>query len=908
MWALGPIAFATPWVLGALAFLPVLWWLLRISPPAPFRVLFPPIRILMELRQVEETPARTPIWLLILRLLLATLIILALARPLLHPDVKLIGTGEVVIVVDDGWPAARDWQRRVKAMTRLVDAAERNARPVLVLTTAPAPTASENPAELIDAKSARRLIRAMEPKAWLPDRQAVLARLAERELNIGSDIVWISDGLDYGNAPDFAAALERFGQLRVVLPGADHGAVALLPPEPEGTALRIGAIRGDTASAAKVWIRAMAEQGRILARQPLSFEAGSAKASGTLRLPAEFRNKIQRLDIEGVTSAGAVVLMDEKWRRRPVGLVAEAAGEGNQPLLSEIFYLERAMKPFAEIRKGPTATLLARQLAVIVLADVGRIVGSEHAALKNWVEGGGVLVRFAGPHLAESVDELIPVRLRRGGRELGGALSWSKPARLAAFPDTGPFAGLTPPTDVTVHRQVLAEPTLDLGGKTWARLADGTPLVTAEKRGKGHVVLFHTTANTHWSNLAISGLFVDMLHRLVDLSHGVAGMRPDAMLAPLAELDGFGRLRDPSTTVLPIQADQLIASGANADHPPGYYGDGGSRHAFNATSDLESLTAMQPPADAQMLQDLLAAGERDLMPWLLAVSLVLMLVDFMIIRLMQGRYHRAAITAMLAICALATLPTDQVLAQATGPDARVLTATTDTRLAYVRTGDRDIDDMSDAGLWGLTEMLRRRTSVEGEKPIGVNVERDEILFFPLLYWPITPSQPALSNAALAKVDAFMKTGGSIFFDTQDQDGPAALGGGATGGAKVRLRQLLRRLDIPPLVPVPENHVLTKAFYLMQDFPGRWNGGRLWVEQGGDKSNDGVSSIIIGSNSWAAAWAVDDAGRPLAAVVPGGERQREMAFRFGVNLVMYVLTGNYKADQVHVPAILERLGQ
>ena len=392
MWALGPIAFASPWVLGALAFLPVLWWLLRISPPTPFRVLFPPIRILMALHKVEETPAHTPIWLLILRLFLATLIILALARPLLHPDVKLIGTGEVVIIVDDGWPAARDWPRRIKVMTRLVDAAERNGRPVLIMTTAPTPAAAEKPAALIDAKSARRLLRAMEPKAWLPDRSAVLARLAKLEPNIGSDIIWISDGLDYGGAPEFAAALDRFGQPRVVMPDGDHGAIALLPPEAEGAALSVGAVRGDAGRAAKFWIRAMAEQGRILARQPLTFEAGAARASASLKMPAEFRNIVQRLELEGVTSAGAVVLMDEKWRRRPVGLVAEAAGEGNQPLLSEIFYLERAMKPFAEIRKGPTAALLARRLAVLVLADVGRIVGGEHDALKNWVEAGGVLI------------------------------------------------------------------------------------------------------------------------------------------------------------------------------------------------------------------------------------------------------------------------------------------------------------------------------------------------------------------------------------------------------------------------------------------------------------------------------------------------------------------------------------
>jgi len=95
---------------------------------------------------------------------------------------------------------------------------------------------------------------------------------------------------------------------------------------------------------------------------------------------------------------------------------------------------------------------------------------------------------------------------------------------------------------------------------------------------------------------------------------------------------------------------------------------------------------------------------------------------------------------------------------------------------------------------------------------------------------------------------------------------------------------------------------------MQDFPGRFAGGTLWIESAEGRVNDGVSSVIIGANDWAGAWAIDEQGRPLFPAVPGGERQREMAFRFGVNLVMYALTGNYKTDQVHVPYILERLGQ
>jgi len=136
---------------------------------------------------------------------------------------------------------------------------------------------------------------------------------------------------------------------------------------------------------------------------------------------------------------------------------------------------------------------------------------------------------------------------------------------------------------------------------------------------------------------------------------------------------------------------------------------------------------------------------------------------------------------------------------------------------------------------------------------------------------------------------------------------------------LELRKILSALDIPELEPVPREHVLTKTFYLLRDFPGRFNTGQLWVEalpasEDEDtthrpaRGGDGVSSIIITSNDFAGAWATRPDGQPMLPMVQGEPRQRELAFRAGVNIVMYTLTGNYKADQVHVPALLERLGQ
>lgn len=913
---LGAIGFAVPWMLLGLALLPVIWWLLRVIPPTPRRVSFPAVRLLLSLRPTDETSATTPLWLTILRMVLAALVILALAHPLLNPSADLDGDGPLLLVVDDGWAAAPNWDARQDMLDGLLDRAQREDRSAALLSTAPpadgAPVAISRLTSVADLRPA---VRALAPKPWAVDRSAATAALSDITFEQAPQIVWLSDGIDDRAAEAFSQRLAQIGPLTVIAEDSLTLAKALLPPDVSGSGLRAAALRADPANEEQVWVRAMAEGGRVLARSRAIFAAGETRAQTDLDLPSELRNQAVRLDIDGEESAAAVVLLDERWRRRPVGMVSGAATEEQtQPLLSNLYYLDRALSPYSDVRQGDVTELLRRPTAVLLLADIGRLDPGAAAAAERWVRDGGMLVRFAGPRMAQNADDLIPVRLRGGGRALDGSLSWAQPARLAAFPEASPFFGLEIADDIVVRRQVLAEPSLDLNRKTWARLVDGTPLVTADRLDDGWLVLFHSTANTDWTNLPISGLFVDMLRRLVTLSRGVAGEDSEAMLPPLASLSGDGQLGPVSAAARPIAGDAIDETDAGPQHPPGFYGNDDAKRALNLSAGIDGLPMIGGYPGSADIAPYAEQAETDLKPWLLTAAILLALVDIVAALALRGLLspQRRARTAasLLLLCGLAALPIDTAGAQDVS-DEFVLQATLDTRLAYVLTGDSQIDDMSRAGLIGLSEILRRRTSIEPADPFGLDIESDELVFFPLIYWPLTPTQPPLSDAALARIDNYMRTGGTILFDTRDsQTANLRLPGGVGGGSanNQRLRQMLRRLDVPPLVPVPQHHVLTRAFYLMQSFPGRYANGQVWVELRPGGVNDGVASIIIGGNDWAAAWATDDLGRPMAAVVPGGPRQREMAFRFGVNLVMYTLTGNYKTDQVHVPAILERLGQ
>ncbi len=902
------LSFAAPLVLIALLALPVIWWLLRVTPPAPQRRTFFGLRFLTGLRSEEETPDKTPLWLLLMRLAAAALIVAALAEPILNASRTLSQTDDaLLLVVDDSWAAAHRWDERRDEMRAAIDDARRADAPVIL-----APTASPDfDIRVEDPQSALARAMALEPRPLPADRKATVAKLRAAMQGRHARVVWLSDGVA---EPDLGQALSEllgYGETDVYQDGDLTPAIALATPGHDAAGLILSLLRAEPGPLLEGRVNAFGANGAFIASAPFRFEAGKTRASARIDAPTALRNDIERIAVEGRPSAGSVALLDESARQRPVGVTSGDEGRTEQPLLSSVHYLLGALNGVAEVRAGAALEHVNRGVSMLILADVGQIVGEERDALTRWVEAGGVLVRFAGPRLAAGGDDLLPVTLRRSGaRAMGGALSWEKPQGLGGFSPESPFAGLKPPADIQVRRQVLAEPSVDLESRTWASLADGTPLVTARKRGEGWIVLFHVTANAEWSNLPLSGLFVDMLKRLIPLGKGVGDdaakdAAAQGALNPRLVLDGYGRPTRPGPSVQPIQRE---GAKPTPETPPGLYGAGGASYALNLFGPDATLEPFPDLPGGAAFKSYGARVETDLKPWLLGGALALLFIDAVASLLLRGyrpRLRRGlAAVALLPLLAAPFIAPPDALAQAQAE--KNAEAALRPRLAYVVTGDAAIDRMSAEGLAGLTQILNNRTSFEAAEPAAVDIENDDLAFYPLLYWPLTPNAPLPSDQAIARVDAYMKNGGTILFDSRE--------GADAGPASDAMQSLLRRLDLPPLQRTPRDHVLTKAFYLLSAFPGRQQGD-VWVEARrvdadgvSEALGDGVSSVVIGGGDWAAAWAADQWGRGLYPMGPGGERQREYAYRFGVNLVMYALTGNYKADQVHVPALLERMGQ
>ena len=892
---LGPITFLAPLVLLGLLALPIIWWILRVTPPSPKKETFPPLRILKDVVTEEETPDSTPLWLLLFRILLGAILAIALARPILQ-QTEGITTRPLTLIIDDGWDAAPNWTNVIReAEAKITDARRKNVDVLLMTTITPSTDAKFKPAE-----DALKAVKSLRPKA-LPSNRETLAKALDNTDISSSEAVWLSSGVNFGQADALsnvlktaakAVRLDPIGEASIIMPGE-------IRETPDG--FKSVWHRPNSSGLRNLEIIASGKDGRVIGRADISFTPGASRAEAEFKLPSELRSRVSTLRANGVSSAGSVALLDDSWGRPLIGVVTPPKDIAN-PLLSEPFYTKTALTPYADIFEGTLEDLLPLSPSVIIMPDIARTINKD---IKEYVETGGLLLRFAGEKLAERPDELLPVVLRSGGRALGGALTWEDPQRLATFTTESPFFGLAIPDDITVKRQVMAEPGIETDTKTWARLEDGSPVVTSSTQGLGRIVLFHVTAGPEWSNLPVGGLYVNMLRRILPLARAAPSRNQDSSGDWVAErvLNGFGRLETP-----PIESASIPEAGfadikISQQHLPGLYRQGARRRALNTIKAPQDLKAIGSQSGIT-ISDYGRTKDRTIGGLFLGAALLMLALDALFALMSSGRlsYLKPKLSrglATLLIASFIVMPLD------TSAQDKNLEAATALHLAYVKTGNGRLDRMSEVALESLARQLTTRTTIEPAGAKGINPETDDLVFYPFLYWPVTRDAQPLSDKANANLNSYMAGGGTIVFDTQDEGDRALRGSEPHPGLTV----LTEKLDIPALTKTPEDHVLTKSFYLIQTYPGRWANGAVWVDRDTNgAARDGVSSVILTSNDWAAGWALDEDGNELAEIEKDIPRQREMSIRAGVNVAMYALSGNYKADQVHAAALIERLGR
>jgi hypothetical protein len=767
---------------------------------------------------------------------------------------------------------AGDWAARRDAALQVVASAEQAKRGVSVLATArDASNATPRVQGVMPAVQAAQMLAAMVPEPWPVDRAGAARALR----GATGDVVYLADGITDG--PGFGAFMTALHPSRIL----SDGVVATLLAAPRLLA------NGELA----VRLAAGGRSGRVLAETATGdvlASAAFADDEAHLALPVAVRNAVVRLVLTGPASVGGTLLLDNTARGGMVGLLA-GAGNAEAPFLGSLYYVRRAVPVGSETITGDVAALLAAKVNVIIAADAP-FNDTQIQALRGFINRGGVLIRFAGPLTADAPDSLAPDVLLAGDRRLGGALTWSAPQSLAPFAAASPFAGLPADTGVSVSRQILADPTQLSPGTVWASLHDGTPLVLGRQMGAGYLVSVLTSANAAWSNLALSGLYPAMLGRLVQLAQG-APPKPDAPLPLTQALNGFGGLETAAGTAS-VTARELPDLMVSPEHPPGLYGGGAAMLALNMGGHVPPVVAAALPGAVAFDG---AAAPLPFGPWLLAAAVVMLAVDLIISLLLRGllRLRGAVAVALLLLVGAG---------HANAQDAAL-----GTTLGYVLTGDAATDQITADGMSYLSALVSAHTSAQLGAPVGLTPGVDDISLYPMIYWPVLPGSAAPSAAACEALVSYMQHGGLLVIDTPGGDaGAAGSGAGFAPGAADAVQRDTACLNLPQLQPLTTDNVLAHCFYIVPDFPGRFVGAPVLIANEAARDADGVSPVIMAQNDWVGAWARDNAGNPEQTPLPGGDDQRILADRFGTNLVIYALTGSYKADQASLPALLNKL--
>jgi hypothetical protein len=671
-----------------------------------------------------------------------------------------------------------------------------------------------------------------QPKPWRVNAPKTQALLTSIS---PAEIWYITDGLAH---PDVAPAMAKLGAVTTLNTPAQLARIATVEPIVAG--MRITLQRADTQAAM---------QGRIRVGDrsiPYDFAPGARIAW----VDAVTAPLLQSVTIEGTRHAGAVWPLTAETRRAHI----EVLSTPSPAPLSDADILLKALDGAGTIAAVPAARVTANRPDVIMVPDQ-RLDPAVRATLMRYVETGGTLVRFAGPILAQAPDGLTPAVTQQGARVLTGAVSWSKDLAIAPFAINGPFTGLTPPADVRVRASVAFPPEQEDRVDILARLTDGSPLISRKQLGQGQIVLVHTSAGLSWSDWPLSTHYRHVLHRLVRMAVGQAPIsEPHTPCTIVQALDGFGNLAPAAGGDVPLAA---LREPATATTPPGVYRCGGVQVVYPVLPADSVLMAATPAPPAHTHTNIAFGG------WMIFIAASLAMLDTLL-------RARAAILAVLVVFT-----------------PHLADAAADTTIGYIASGTSE-DSLSKSGLDALSTAINTRTTAQIGPSMAIRAPTPEMDTLALIYWPVNAATPAPSTAMAQALVRYMGNGGMVWVDLVSPMSDT--------NARATLSRVLAPLSPPPLTALPQGHVITKSFYLIDECPGATQGAQVWVETALSTAHlDGVASLIVGQGNWRQAWA-------------GGSdpAKREAALRCGINSVLYALVGNYKADQIHAKELIERL--
>ncbi len=896
---LNNISFANPLALWAIGSLPLIYLVVKTFPPAPKSFNFSSLYLLKSISSDTITRSKCPIWLLIFRILLILVIIIYFSKPFINSSKLDNKIENYFVFLDAGWSTASEWENYKDTLLEIMLEAKKLNKKFYLLRSNP----DKERDSTIMFQSTNQLsdyLNEQPPSPWQFNLDKTINKLDKTKFKKNTRYFYILSDFDYyPNEKRISSIIkEKYPNIEII--NLVSRIKVLDKPSIIADNIEIKVKRlGNFFSEDQFYLKMVSKDGQVIYYKNYNFKKNDHTVIIREKFPLSLINRLEKIEIVDQNHAAGKFYFDDLNKKKIIGIVSEIIDYKENPLLSSVYYIKKALGNENKIIINNLENLISANIDILILPDVGLIEEKLSIILKKWISNGGLLIRFSGPKLAKEYTNFITTeKTYKKIRFLGGQLSWEDEPIIESFPDNSIFRGLEIPDDIVIRKQLM----LDFKGNqkytVLGSLKDGTPLITSKEYDKGKIILFHFTANNDWSNIPITNLFVEMLYRTTLFN----SIRKNDSLEEVKMkyfIDGFGKIQKPDKIIKIKDGIKLQKSHPSPKNIPGIYENDELSIALNLSGNLKYDQFVKESYKNTTEEVFFKKSISDLSKIFLYLIIIFSIVDIIATLMIKinsnilKTFKKKIGYLSMFFLLFCFIKNDNLKAN---------DYFNETYLAYVKSANENKNKITKRGLNTLSEVLDRRTSISPRGVIEVDIEKDEIFYFPFLYWPIGKTLPDLSARTITKVKDYLFKGGIIFFDAYE----IKINNSSDSKNLKKMVSFLRKINSNELINIDKKHTLSKSFYLLNSFPGRWNKNLILTDKNDKRINDGVSSIVLGFNDWASAWALDENNYPIYPVVPGGEKQREFAYRVGVNITMYSLTGTYKNDQIHSKSILERL--
>ena len=893
------VTFQNPEYFLFLVILPILWKYFKEGPDRPVLKKFPAIILIAQNTSSDSTPIKKNYLNLVLKILLVFLITILLANPSEKKDFKK----KPLIIIDNGWDSGPGWEKINRGINQLLESKKLNT-----FTIFPTVVSNNNKFNYLFKKKEfeiREYLKDISPLALKPNYNLLLKELPNF-IEDETEIFWFTNHHMNKEKKAFydsikAKNLKIFTSLKKDFP-------IILSIENQDDNIYTFGLINMKKDLDNFFIDCYDEKQRIIIRKKVSKDKIKYDEQNfgnfSIEIPKEKNDLIYYFKISNSKSVSSVAIKSNYVKKKKIGLIQTNFQENDNEYFRANFFVRKALEQNYDLMSLPLEQLLYQNKSLIISDDFDTTIFGFKERILQWIGEGGTFLKFAGDKFLNhaennqfsSVLGIIPITKKVVS--LDGELSFKKNLSIAQISSQSPIRDFEIPKRIKINKYIEIPNNIDNSQlKYWVRLDNGAPLITQRTYKKGNLILVHLPANNEWSNISLSIFFPDLLEKIIQISRGIDAEEVQQIFKPLKILDALGNLVEPSIDTLNLDSKILMDSKLTRSNPPGLYKNELGFHGLNISDYLQNEYDYIDLPQELIVNNFNSNSSFEIKNVLVLLCLLVFvcetLVNFLGRDFLKFKYFNPLKVMILTLIVfspniVSTNEKFDYLEQ--------------TKLAYIQTGVEEIDDINYKGLSEISSYISSKTSAILGNPIGLNLEKDEIDYFPIIYISLINNAKKLNDVSLKKLQNFINSGGILLFDCK-----ASFESLFVEDCLILFNQRYRGLDITAFKKLTSESTLSKSFYLLNSYPGRKN-EMVYVAYNNQINNDKVLSIVIGNNDWTGAWAKDTNNSYLLPLFENDQKQRDLSLRFGVNIVLYALTGNYKSDQVHIPEILKRMNK